>query len=128
MKTKEELKWRLSKLPTPNEVSELVKDKIITQEEARQILFSKETIEEKTVEDLKEEIKFLKQLVEKLSSNNSTKIIEVIREVQKPYQGGIWYRPYYEWTCGGSSNVTLCSGTGGTTSGTSLMTNFSSIN
>jgi hypothetical protein len=36
------LVWRLGKLPSPDEVRELVKDKIITQEEAREILFSQE--------------------------------------------------------------------------------------
>ena len=48
------LKWRLSKLPTPDEVRELVKDKIITQDEAREILFSQETDEERDKDSLKE--------------------------------------------------------------------------
>lgn len=38
------LKWRLSRLPEAQEVAQLVKDKIITIEEARQILFSEEDI------------------------------------------------------------------------------------
>ena len=77
------LKWRLGKLPTPNEVSDLVRDKIITQEEAREILFSEETEATKTTEELKTEIKFLKELVEKLADNN--KIVETIRYIEKPY-------------------------------------------
>ena len=46
------LNWRLSKLPTPDEVRELVKDKIITQEEAREILFKEDTKEERNKEEL----------------------------------------------------------------------------
>jgi hypothetical protein len=38
------LVWRLSKLPTPSELTELVKEKIITQEEAKEILFSENDV------------------------------------------------------------------------------------
>ena len=82
------LKWRLSKLPTVEELLQLVKDKVITQEEAKEILFSSETQEDRDKDSLKEEIKFLKQVVENLSRNNSARIVEVIREVEKPW------RPY----------------------------------
>ena len=53
--------WRLSKLPTADELRELVKDKIITQEEAREILFNLETEEERDKKSLESEIKFLGQ-------------------------------------------------------------------
>ena len=67
MSKKEELNWRLSNLPTVEELRDLVKDKIITQEEAREILFRTETIEDKDIKSLETEVKFLKELVERLS-------------------------------------------------------------
>ena len=96
------LKWRLVKLPTSEEVTKLVNDKIITKEEAREILFSEEIESEKSVEDLKQEIKFLKELVEKLG--NQTQIIETIRYIEKPYYNWNWYQPYQVW-CGGNSTI-----------------------
>lgn len=89
------INWRLSKLPTPDEVRELVKDKIITQDEARDILFKEETEEERDVDSLKTEIKFLRKLVEKLSERQT--IIETIRTIEKPYIKYDWYHPYHLW-------------------------------
>ena len=57
--TKTKLIWRLNKLPTTEELRELVKDKIITNEEARDILFNFESEEDRDSESLKSEIKFL---------------------------------------------------------------------
>lgn len=102
------LKWRLSKLPTPDEVRELVKDKIITQDEAREILFSQESDEERDKDSLKEEIKFLRELVNKMS-NRST-IVETIKYIEKPYIQWGWYQPYQVYCSGngitGSVNTT----------------------
>lgn len=111
MNTKKNLKWRLGKLPTSEEVLKLVNDKIITKEEARDILFNEETEQEKSTEDLKQEIKFLKELVEKLSDSN--KVIETIRYIQKPYQQWGWYKPYEVWcsVLGGNNSLTLSSNT-----------------
>lgn len=96
------LKWRLSRLPTPDELRELVKDKIITQEEAREILFSSEEEGERDEKSLKDEIKFLRDLVEKLSTKSS--IITTIREIEVPYRRHGWYRPYDTW-CDGTTYV-----------------------
>lgn len=90
------LKWRLSKLPTPDEVRELVKDKIITQDEAREILFGQEQESEVNIESLEEEIKFLRKLVEKLSTGRS-QIVETIRYVEKPYTKYPWWNNYETW-------------------------------
>ena len=98
------LNWRLSKLPTPDEVRELVKDKIITQDEAREILFSSETQEERDKDSLQAEIKFLRELIAKLA-NSRTTIVKTIREVQKPWARWEWYRPYEVW-CGIGSGTT----------------------
>ncbi len=96
--TKTKIVWRLTKLPTADELRELVKDKIITNEEAREILFSHEDEEERNKQSLESEIKFLRELVEKLSSGRN-QIIETIKEVQIPYRKYDWYDPYKIW-CG----------------------------
>lgn len=106
-KTKNILKWRLTKLPTAEELLKLVEAKIITHEEAKEVLFSEETQEERDEKDLKEEIKFLRDLVEELSQNQRTRVVEVIREVAVPYRKDPWYRPYDVWcsvTSGNSGN------------------------
>ncbi len=109
------LVWRLGKLPSPDEVRELVKDKIITQEEARDILFSDKEDTERDTKSLEEEIKFLRTLVEKLSVG-STKIVEVIKEVYRPYYTQPWYQPYGYWvTCQNISST-------GTTTGSNAYT------
>lgn len=96
------LSWRLSKLPTPSELTELVNAKVITQEEAKDILLS--PVEERDSESLKEEIKFLRSLIDELSVNRSV-IVETIREVAKPWQPWPWYGPYQVW-CSSSTNYT----------------------
>ncbi len=85
--------WRLGKLPTPNEVSLLVQDKIITQEEAKEILFKQESDDERDTDSLKEEIKFLRTLVEKLSNNDRTTIYKYV----ETYPRNVWTTPYYSW-------------------------------
>ena len=89
------LKWRLGKLPTVEELLSLINNKLITQEEAKTLLFSSE--KETDVKSLEEEIKFLRGLVEQLSKNNSSRIVEVIREVEKPWRRYPWYNPYVVW-------------------------------
>ncbi len=103
------LSWRLSKLPTPSELTELVNCKIITQEEAKDILL--EAKEDRDSESLKSEIEFLRQLVQKLS-NSPTRIVETIREIKTPWQTYPWYTPYSTWT------TSINSGATGTVTGT----------
>jgi len=86
--------WRLSKLPSVEELQSLVKDKIITQDEAREILFKSETDEDRDKDSLQSEIKFLRDLVDKLANHSSYKITEVIKEVYRPYERWPWYKPY----------------------------------
>jgi hypothetical protein len=106
MTKKEELVWRLGKLPTVEEITTLIANKIITQDEAREILFNKKIEEERDIKSLETEIKFLRDLVEKLSQGRN-QIVEVIKEVVKPfYIKEPWYQPYYYW-CNGSSSITL---------------------
>ena len=101
------LTWRLSKLPTVEELLQLVKDKVITQEEAKEILFnSGKEVKENTpdIGDLEEEIKFLRKLVEKLSNNNKEIIIREIEIVKQPYWNYRWYKPYNVWMNSISNN------------------------
>ncbi len=109
--------WRLSKLPTADEISLLVRDGVLTKEEAREILFKEETEEDRNKASLESEIKFLRELVEKLSNRQT--IIKEIETIKVPYYKRDWYEPYKMWcsTSGGatylatntgnSSNMTL---------------------
>ncbi len=123
------LVWRLSKLPGVEELRGLVGDKIITQEEAREILFKTETEEERDKESLKSEIQFLRLLVEKLSTTKT--IIEQIRYIDKPYQGLQWYVPYSNWCATTATNTisnTLTLQNGSATQLTNTLPNALSAN
>ena len=86
----------MSKLPTADELRELVKDKIITQEEAREILFSEDTKKDRGADSFESEIEFLRKLVEKLSGNNN--IVTTIREIETPsWKRCPWYDSYIVW-------------------------------
>lgn len=129
---KEEIVWRLKEQPTSENLRELVKDKILATEEARQILFATRSFDEADERDknsLKEEIKFLRDLVDKLSQNR-TNIIEKIKEVQKPYYKCPWYYPYQVWCSGtqwsSTSTVSQYQTNAGSTA--QAQSNFSAIN
>ena len=118
------LKWRLSKLPTPSELQELLKAEIITQDEAREILFSEET--EVKTEDLKSEIKFLREVVEDLSKSRSNKVTVIEKHI-KSYPDWTWNQPYYNYcSTGGITDAnTILQGDGTTvTSASSDLTNL----
>ena len=115
------LTWRLGKLPSTEELRELVKDKLITNEEARGILFKLEEETERDKESLEEEIKFLRELVDKLS--NKTQIVEVIKEIRTPYYNYGWWNPYQTYCGGATSGITYA--TGGTHTLTSVATSGS---
>ena len=104
------LKWRLKELPSPESLDKLVASGILSKDEARQILFSEDEIkteEDRDKDSLKSEIKFLRELVEKLSSSQ-TRTIEVIRTIEKPYWQWGWYKPYEVW-CDSPSFTTTTS-------------------
>lgn len=90
------LKWRLSKLPSVEELRDLVKDKIITQDETREILFSLENDEDRDKKSLQLEIEFLRRIVQEMA-RNKTQIVEVIKEIKVPYYEQNWYKPYQVW-------------------------------
>lgn len=99
------LVWRLGKLPTPEEVQNLVKDKIITNEEARDILFKTEEETERDIDSFKAEIKFLRELVEKLS-DNKVEITKIVEREYPVYKDWSWYGPYKTWCSSGTVNLT----------------------
>ena len=116
--------WRLNERPTPTALIELMNNGLLTKDEAKEILFSSENKDERDAKSLKSEIKFLRELVESLSKGSNTRIIEIIKEVEKPYRTYPWYSPYGEWYCSsgstteglnldcttGTSNITLNAG------------------
>jgi hypothetical protein len=104
MTTKNKLVWRLGKLPSVDELRELVKDKILTNDEAREILFTNEEVEERDKKSLEGEIKFLRDLVETLSNTSTKTITETIRIIQQPYVQYRWYKPYDVW-CSAADNL-----------------------
>jgi lipopolysaccharide biosynthesis regulator YciM len=97
--------WRLREQPSTESLRKLVEDKILTKEEAREILFSSEEVKERDENSLKEEIKFLRELVEKLAKSRS-EIITTIKEVEVPYKKCPWSEPYITWTYDIGSNST----------------------
>lgn len=108
--------WRLSEKPSPENLRGLVADGILTKEEAKEFLFNEETEQERDVESFKSEIKFLRELVEKLSKN-SPQIIETIRYIEKPYYRYPWWGYYATWcgTTNSSSGMNTLTSTSGTT-------------
>lgn len=111
------LKWRLGKLPTSEEVRALVIDKLITKDEAREILFNQDENNPKSdslsIDSLKEEIKFLRSLVQSMSNRITT--VEHIRYVQAPYYNQPWFTPYSAYCSatnggGGGGSVTTTAG------------------
>lgn len=108
------LSWRLSKLPTVSELTELIEKKVITQEEAKEILFNADIEIEREKKDLESEVKFLRELVAKLANQQTTRIIETIREVEAPWRRHPWYRPYDIWCTATSGSLTITNGAGST--------------
>lgn len=98
MTTKEKLVWRLGKLPTIEELRDLVKDKIVTNDEAREILFSQETEKERDTESLKKEIAFLKELVDTLSKNDRGAVTQIVYPAR--WQTQPWLSFYTNYTPG----------------------------
>lgn len=88
------LNWRLKDLPDAVDVAELVDKKVITPEEARQLLFNEGKDEGKKIKELEEEVKFLRELCDKLAakSNGWTTVIKEIQKYTPHYP--VWYTSY----------------------------------
>ncbi len=113
--TKKDLNWRLKKLPTAGEVAALVEQKVLTKDEAREILISKDDTP-KTVKKLQEEIVFLRGLVDKrIEVDTSPRIIQRYYRSFNPVYDD-WYFRYsgiirpniaYSTAVSGSSSIDL---------------------
>lgn len=109
------MSWRLKNLPTVDEINSLLSAKVITHDEAREILFNSETEEDRDKKSLESEIKFLRDLVERLSQNK-TQIVSIIQDIRTPYYySQPWYEPYKVW-CGNTLTLTDGSSSSYTTS------------
>lgn len=88
------LNWRLKDLPDATDVAELVDKKVITPDEARELLFSDKPDEAKKLKELEEEVKFLRDLCDKLAakSNGWTTIIKEVERYRPHYP--VWYSTY----------------------------------
>jgi len=117
--------WRLKESPTTEKLSQLVKDGILTKDEAREILFNLTDESERSIESYQQEIKFLREIIDKLSSRE--KIVEIVKEYH--HYDYPWYKPYWNWTsCSDSGQSSTDTITIGTYSGsTALSQNFSDI-
>lgn len=98
----ENLKWRLSKLPTVEELTLLEEKKILTKEEVKKILFNNETETDK--KSLESEIEFLRKVINNLSDRES--IRTVVIQYLPNYITQPFYQPYYYWA---SPNAVNCS-------------------
>ena len=127
MTKKTKLIWRLQEKPTVESLQILIKTDILTKDEAREILFNLQTEEDRDKKSLESEIKFLRVLVENLSKNNNSRIVEIIREVEIPvYREYPWYQPYRYW-CGTATYTDTCTGADNLTSIDYASSNFSDI-
>ena len=97
------LVWRLSTRPTVDEVLKLVEKKLLTNEEAKQILFSSETEETKDIKSLEAKIKFLEEVIEGLTRGVSR--VEIIRQTPIYYKQWDWFGPTVTW-CSSINNQT----------------------
>lgn len=108
MNTTKKIVWRLSKLPTIPELDLLIRNDVLTKEEAREILFSSEEQSERDKKSLESEIKFLRELVQQLSKKDNSRIIEVIKEVEvtiPTIRRNPWYSPYEFWYTNGTTGI-----------------------
>lgn len=109
--TKKDLIWRLKELPDAVDVAELVDKKVITPEEARELLFNTDKNNSKEEsEALKEQVKFLQDTIDKL--------IEKLNSSEKHWYFTNTYTPRYptQYWLSTSSTGSLSLGSGGAVS------------
>ena len=117
--TQEEKKlvWKFKDLPSAEAVSSLVKEKVITPEEARSILFKEEVKKSDEVEALQEMVKTLSEMVKDLiSRSQSVTLVPYTKVVTVPRR----YEPYWMNAVGKTGGITMSSVTG--TSGNTTYT------
>lgn len=114
---KTNLVWRLPSKLTLDDIQKMIELKIISPEEAKELTFNSSDDNEK-VKALEEQVKFLKELVDKLSTQSPQVIWRYVET----------YRPSYPvWSTSnllGNAYTVLCS----TASGSTLTTGSNSVN
>jgi len=90
------INWRLKEQPTSESLRDLVKDNLLSKEEARQILFSEIEKDGRDKKSLEEEIKFLRTLVQKLSESKQD-TVKTIRIIEDKWSSNPWFKPYQVW-------------------------------
>jgi polyhydroxyalkanoate synthesis regulator phasin len=104
--TKQELKWRLKDLPDATGIAELVKQGVVTKEEARELLFNKvDQTDGDKVQALEKQIAFLEEMVRELAKNrtvNTFHTTEIIKRYE-PY----YYPRYWMQSSGIGGNVAM---------------------
>lgn len=101
MSTKKKIVWRLKEQPTADALRELVKDQILSKDEAREILLSQEEQEDRDKKSLESEIKFLRELVAQLSERSQ--IVKQVEIIEHRYDKYPWFQPYAVWCYAGNS-------------------------
>ena len=117
MKNTKKYVWRLKEQPTAKSIQELVSSGILTKDEARQMIFSSESDRDK--KSLESEIKFLRELVEKLSERSQ--IASTVKAMEVPYKKDPWFPSYTTWYDGtqyNNADVKVSTAIGNTISGT----------
>jgi len=97
------LVWKLSKLPEAEELKTLVEAKILTTQEAKEIVVRQEEekqIDKDELKDLKDEVKLLRELVLKMATDEPQPYIQLIEKyIEKlPYKPFNPWQPYIIWT------------------------------
>lgn len=67
--TKKNLIWRLKDKPSVEDVTELLKEQVVTKEEARDLLFNEAGSDSEKLRDLKKQVEYLEDLVKELSKS-----------------------------------------------------------
>ena len=111
--------WRLKEQPTSESLRELVSAGLLSKDEAREVLFSTNEEIERDAKSLEAEIKFLRELVDKLAKNQTASVVETIRYIEKPYQSYPWHNQYINWCNGHNSGLN--------SSGMNCTSNFATI-
>lgn len=100
------LVWRLATRPTTDEVIKLLDAKILTKDEAREILVEEKDdkkLSSDTEKDLKDELALLRKLVFKLADMNIVGVYPYILKEIQVLPSSPWVQPWVTYCC--SANV-----------------------
>jgi len=102
---KSDIKWRLKDLPSAEGVAELVKTKVLTTQEAREIILKHSGTEDR-LSVLEEQVELLRGVLEILATNNRGAVTEINYPAR--YQTAVnTLKPgqYYTWTSSNNNSI-----------------------